>query len=83
MVQISFISNDSGLPDDAKMRLFQPFVSTKKTGVGIQLSICYNIFTARDGYLWSEANPKEGTIFRLTLSAEQSYARTSNCLCDR
>jgi signal transduction histidine kinase len=74
MVQISIIDNGPGLRDDVKARLFQPFVSTKKTDVGMGLSICYNIVTARDGRLWSEANPEEGTIFRLTLNAEQSYA---------
>ena len=78
MVRISVIDNGPGLPDDVKARLFQPFVSTKKTGMGMGLSICHNIVTAHDGRLWAEANPEGGTIFRLTLpaapSADQSNA---------
>ncbi len=78
MVRISVIDNGPGLPDDVKARLFQPFVSTKKTGMGMGLSICHNIVTAHDGRLWAEANPEGGTIFRLTLpaapTAEQSNA---------
>jgi two-component system sensor kinase FixL len=67
MVRISVIDNGPGLPDDVKARLFQPFVSTKKTGMGMGLLICHNIVTAHDGRLWAEANPAGGTIFRLTL----------------
>ncbi len=78
MVRISVIDNGPGLSDDVKARLFQPFVSTKKTGMGMGLSICHNIVTAHDGRLWAEANPDGGTIFHLTLpaapSAEQSDA---------
>ena len=78
MVRISVIDNGPGLPDDVKARLFQPFVSTKKTGMGVGLSICHDIVTAHDGRLWAEVNPEGGTIFRLTLpaapNAEQSNA---------
>jgi two-component system, LuxR family, sensor kinase FixL len=44
-------------------------VSTKKTGMGVGLSICQNIVAAHDGRLWAEPNPNGGTIFRLTLPA--------------
>jgi two-component system sensor kinase FixL len=33
-VQISVIDNGPGLPDEVQAKLFQPFVSTKKTGMG-------------------------------------------------
>ncbi len=72
MVRISVIDNGPGLPDDVRARLFQPFVSTKKTGMGMGLSICHDIVTAHDGRLWAEANPEGGTIFRLTLPAASS-----------
>jgi len=69
MVRISVIDNGPGLPDDIKGRLFRPFVSTKKTGMGMGLSICHDIVAAHDGRLWAEANPEGGTIFHLTLPA--------------
>ena len=78
MVRISVIDNGPGLPEDVKARLFQPFVSTKKTGMGMGLSICHDIVTAHDGRLWAEANSEGGTIFRLALptapSAEENNA---------
>jgi two-component system, LuxR family, sensor kinase FixL len=66
-VQISITDNGPGLPDEVQARLFQPFVSTKKTGMGIGLSICHSIITAHGGRLWTEPNPDGGTIFTLTL----------------
>jgi two-component system sensor kinase FixL len=66
-LQISVVDNGPGLPDEVRDKLFQPFVSTKKTGMGVGLSICHTIITAHDGHLWSEPNPEGGTIFRFTL----------------
>ena len=66
-VQISIVDTGSGLSDEVKAKLFQPFVSTKKTGMGIGLSICHKIITAHNGRLWAEPNPLGGTIFHLTL----------------
>jgi two-component system sensor kinase FixL len=77
-VQISVIDNGPGLPDEVQAKLFQPFVSTKTTGMGVGLSICHTIITAHNGRLWAEPNPQGGTIFRLTMptasAGEQSYA---------
>ena len=66
-LQISVVDNGPGLPDEVRDKLFKPFVSTKKTGMGVGLSICHTIITAHDGHLWCEPNPDGGTIFRFTL----------------
>ena len=67
IVQISVVDNGPGLPDEVREKLFQPFVTTKQTGMGVGLSICHTIVAAHDGRLWAEPNPEGGTIFRLTL----------------
>ena len=67
IIQISVVDNGPGLPEEVKAKLFQPFVSTKSTGMGVELSICHTIITAHEGRLWAEPNPEGGTIFRLTL----------------
>ena len=72
-LQISVVDNGPGLPDEVRDKLFQPFVSTKKTGMGVGLSICHTIITAHDGHLWSEPNPDGGTIFRFTLPIAPAF----------
>lgn len=66
-IHISVGDNGPGLPDHVRDKLFQPFVSTKETGMGVGLSICNTIIKAHDGRIWAEENPGGGTIFRIAL----------------
>jgi two-component system sensor kinase FixL len=66
-VRISVADNGPGIAEQIRTRLFQPFVSTKKTGMGMGLSICKTIMESHDGYLWAEPNPGGGAVFRLVL----------------
>ena len=67
LVYISVIDNGPGLPEEVHAKLFQPFVSTKRSGMGVGLSICHTIITAHGGQIWAEPNSGGGTIFRITL----------------
>lgn len=66
-VEIAVTDTGSGIALDVLAKLFQPFVTTKKQGMGVGLSISRTIVEAHGGQLWAEPNPGGGTIFRLTL----------------
>ena len=57
----------SGISDSLAPQLFQPFVTSKQSGMGIGLSICRTIIEAHGGRIWFEKAPDTGTIFRFTL----------------
>jgi PAS domain S-box-containing protein len=52
-------------------RVFEPFYTTKISGVGMGLSICRSIIDAHGGRLWVEANEPRGAVFQFTLPPAQ------------
>jgi len=48
-------------------QLFQPFITTKATGMGVGLSISRTIVEAHGGRIWVEPNPGGGAVFHFTL----------------
>ncbi len=68
LVEIEVADNGPGLAPEVMRSLFQPFVTTKRKGMGLGLSICRTIVEAHGGKIWVTA-PAEGsgTVFRFTL----------------
>jgi len=64
---VSVTDSGSGIADEIRERLFQPFMTTKPQGMGVGLSISRSIVDAHGGRIWAEANPAGGTIFQFTL----------------
>lgn len=67
MVTISIEDSGAGIVEELAPQLFQPFVTSKKSGMGIGLSICRTIIEAHGGRIWFEPGRDGGTIFRFTL----------------
>ncbi|WP_240547383.1 PAS domain-containing sensor histidine kinase [Mesorhizobium tianshanense] len=67
MAEVSVIDTGTGLAPEVSAQLFQPFVTTKKQGMGVGLSICRTIVESHGGHIWAEAMPAGGTAFRFTL----------------
>lgn len=66
-VTVCISDTGSGISDSLAPQLFQPFVTSKQSGMGIGLSICRTIIEAHGGRIWFESGPENGTIFRFTL----------------
>ena len=76
-VEISVIDTGSGISPEVADKLFQPFTSTKPSGMGVGLSISRTIIEAHDGRLRCEPNPAGGTIFHVTLPYNENSASLS------
>jgi two-component system sensor kinase FixL len=67
MARVSVADTGPGVDDAAAARLFQPFVTTKPSGMGVGLSISRTIVESHGGRIWTEPNPGGGAIFHFTL----------------
>ena len=66
-VTIAVQDNGPGLAPGIAERLFEPFVSSKRTGMGIGLAICRTIVEGHGGRLNAKPAPDDGMIFRIVL----------------
>jgi signal transduction histidine kinase len=71
-VELRVADTGPGLSAELRERLFQPFLTTKSSGMGVGLSICRFIIEAHGETLQVLDNPGGGTIFRFTLPAARS-----------
>lgn len=70
VVEIHFIDNGPGIPEEVKGHLFEPFVSTKEAkGVGLGLYVSYKIIDNHKGEIIYNNNYKNGTHFIIKLPA--------------
>jgi signal transduction histidine kinase len=66
----------SGIAPDALARVFEPFVTTKRDGLGLGLALCRSILAAHGGHISATNNPERGATFvvSLPLAADQRAA---------
>lgn len=66
-IQFNIMDNGPGISQSISDQVFTPFLSTKKQGLGLGMSICKRIVEAHHGKIWIENNPSGGCVVRFTL----------------
>jgi len=68
-IEIVVADSGAGITGENLKRIFEPFYTTKASGMGMGLSVSRTIVDAHGGKLWAENAPGGGAVFRLTVPA--------------
>ena len=76
-VQVRLRDSGPGVPGEMREQIFNPFVTTKKTGVGLGLSIVSKIVDEHHGTIRLESADQEGAGFVIFFPAEEKEVGVS------
>ena len=66
-VEVAVIDRGAGIDEKHQENIFNPFFTTKSTGVGLGLAIVSKIVDEHGGKIAVESEPGEGSVFRVYL----------------
>jgi signal transduction histidine kinase len=72
-VELAVIDSGPGMEPDTLPRVFEPFYTTKPSGMGMGLSIARTIIDAHRGRIWAQNNTSGGAAFRILLPVVRSH----------
>jgi len=70
-LQVLLADSGHGVPEDLLEEIFNPFVTTKKTGVGLGLSIVSKIVDSHHGSIHVENGSQGGAVFNIFFPVEE------------
>jgi len=73
-LKITITDRGSGIPEDLRTKIFDPYFTTKPTATGLGLAISYSIVKKHGGLLLLEGSSSEGSVFTFYLKASDSVA---------
>jgi PAS domain S-box-containing protein len=75
-VTVSVADRGSGLPAETLAKMFDPFVTSRRGGLGMGLAVCKRIVEASGGSIWAENRDGGGATvnFTLPLATDQPRA---------
>jgi len=71
-VELRLADTGPGVPAELREEIFNPFVTTKKTGVGLGLSIVSKIIDGHHGSIHVDNAPEGGAVFTLFFPFEET-----------
>jgi len=78
VVRVVVCDRGTGVSSENLDRIFQPFYTTKRDGLGMGLSISRSIIEAHGGRLLAENNPDQGATFYFTVPAGDGERKRNN-----
>src|SRR5687767_13658038 len=75
-IKVSITDRGTGISDELRTKIFDPYFTTKPTGTGLGLAISYSIVKKHGGLLLLENSSADGSVFAFYLRASEHAVRT-------
>ncbi len=72
-IQLQIKDNGQGIDESMKLRLFEPFYTTKVNGTGLGLAVVDSVIRAHSGSIQCESKKGHGTLFTVNLPCVNQY----------
>ncbi|MDP4820945.1 MAG: sensor histidine kinase, partial [Saprospiraceae bacterium] len=66
-IRLEIRDNGSGIPEEAREKVFAPYFTTKSSGTGLGLAMTRNIIEAMSGDIYFQTESGKGTSFFIVL----------------
>jgi len=66
-IEVSVADNGPGIDPTMAASLFEPYQTSKETGMGMGLSISRSIIEAHNGKLWADVQRQQGAMFCISI----------------
>jgi signal transduction histidine kinase len=70
-IRLAVHDSGPGIDPENIERVFEPFYTTRTSGIGMGLAICRSIINGHGGRLWVAPNEPRGAVFQFTLPAPE------------
>lgn len=77
-IHLIFCDEGVGISAENISKIFDPYFSTKPTGNGLGLTVCYSIIKNHGGFIFVNSSPGEGSTFHIFLPASTNSKENSN-----
>ncbi len=74
-ILIEVEDNGEGIPEDKRLKIFEPYHTSKFTGTGLGLVLVYRIIKAHGGAIGLKSEVDVGTLFSVALPLEEKPVR--------
>jgi signal transduction histidine kinase len=74
-IQISVSDTGIGIPEENRLKIFEPYFTTRENGSGLGLTLVFKIIREHQGEIIVKSREGEGTCFTITLPIPQKERR--------